>query len=455
MKNIDKASVSKANNPRVAAISVLSEWKRGRKYINISLDASLRRFKGKDDDRALFAALVYGVVERGITLDAQIEHLTGRSVESLDTATLTALELGLYQLYYLDRVPPYAAVNETVAVAPHQSKTLVNAVLRRAVREGKPIFATGSAGDIGSVRELSLLHSLPEWIIEEWMRDYPDDYPSLCASVNSRPPVTLRVNTLRTDVPTLLARLCDDKSGALAAVQNPICPDMIDITNAGNITELFGYDSGLWFVQDAASRICAAAAGAVSGDVVIDVCSAPGGKSFSLAIDMKNEGVVYAFDLHEKRARLVQEGALRLGLSIIKAAAHDARMPDEALIRRADVVLCDVPCSGLGVIAKKPDIRYKDKADVMSLPDVQSAILSSSAEYVKPGGVLVYSTCTLRRAENEDVVDTFLENHGGFEPCGFSVANISAPRGQITLMPHKNGSDGFFIAKFKRKSDIK
>lgn len=452
MKNNDKASLKKANNnPRAAAVSVLSEWKCGGKYINISLDAALRRFTGHDDDRGLFAALVYGVVERGITLDAQIEHLTGRSLKSLDTLTLTALEVGLYQLYYLDRVPPYAAVNETVAVASHRSRTLVNAVLRRAVREGKPVFATGSAGDIGSVRDLSLLHSLPEWMIEEWMRDYPDDYPSLCASVNSRPPITLRVNTLRTDVPTLLLHLCNDKKSRITAAQNPVCPDMIDISNTGDITELFGYDSGLWFVQDAASRICAKAAGAMSGDIVVDVCSAPGGKSFSLATDMKNEGDVYAFDLHEKRARLVREGAWRLGLSIIKTATRDARVPDEALIRRADVVLCDAPCSGLGVIAKKPDIRYKDKADVESLPEVQRAILSSSAEYVKPGGVLIYSTCTLRRAENEDIADAFLENHADFEPCGFSVANISAPDGRITLMPHKNGTDGFFIAKFKRK----
>lgn len=452
MKNNDKASLKKANNnPRAAAVSVLSEWKCGGKYINISLDAALRRFTGHDDDRALFAALVYGVVERGITLDAQIEHLTGRPVDSLDKATLTSLEVGLYQLYYLDRVPPYAAVNETVAVAPHRSRTLVNAALRRAVREGKPDFTANGTDDTTSVRELSLLLSLPEWIIEEWMRDYPDDYRPLCASVNSRPPVTLRVNTLRTDAMSLLARLCDDKSGNITAVQNPVCPDMIDVSNAGDIAELFGYASGLWFVQDAASRICAAAAGAVSGDVVIDVCSAPGGKSFSLAIDMKNKGDIYAFDLHEKRARLVREGAQRLGLSIIKAAARDARVPDETLIRRADVVLCDVPCSGLGVIAKKPDIRYKDKADVESLPEVQSAILSSSAEYVKPGGVLVYSTCTLRRAENEDIADAFLENHADFEPCGFSVANISAPDGRITLMPHKNGTDGFFIAKFKRK----
>ena len=435
-----------SDNPRAAAIKSLTRWQRDAKYINLELDASLDRVSLTANDRALYAALTYGVCERAITLDMQIVRLTGRPTSSIDAETLAALRVGLYQIYFMDRIPPHAAVNETVSVSPARSRGLVNAALRRALREGgKLVLPNNDSG----AEYLSAAHSIPRWIVESWMRDYSDDAAALCAAANRKPPVTLRVNTLRTTTDELLASL---SNAGVDASTNALCPDMIDIAGAGGaISDISGYREGHFFVQDAASRICVSALDPQPHEKVADVCAAPGGKSLSCAIDMGDSGEVHAFDLHDNKLRLLRESTNRLGISSVTTAARDARVPDPALIGRMDRVLCDVPCSGLGVIAKKPDIRYKSESDAARLPDVQTAILLASADYVKNGGVLVYSTCTLRRAENDDVVGEFLRRREDFVPEPFAVGEISAPDGRLTLMPQKHGTDGFYIAKLRRK----
>ena len=436
----------KFDNPRAAAIKSLTRWQRDAKYINLELDASLDRASLTANDRALYAALTYGVCERAITLDMQIARLTGRPTSSIDAETLAALRVGLYQIYFMDRIPPHAAVNETVSVSPARSRGLVNAALRRALREGSELVLPENDG---GVEYLSALHSIPRWMVESWMRDYPDNAAALCAAANRKPPVTLRVNTLRIKADELLARLTDT---GISASPNALCPDMIDIESAGvAISELYGYREGYFIVQDAASRMCVKVLDPKPHERVADVCAAPGGKSLSCSIDMGDLGEVHAFDLHDNKLGLLRESAQRLGISSITTAARDARVPDPALAGRIDRVLCDVPCSGLGVIAKKPDIRYKNESDTAKLPEVQTAILLASADYVKRGGVLVYSTCTLRRAENDDVVAEFLRRREDFVPEPFAVGEISATDGTLTLMPHMHGTDGFYIAKLRRK----
>ena len=450
------------SDPRAAAIHSLVRWERGGRYINLELDSMLEKSKLSPKDRALYAALVYGVCERIITLDGEITRLCGRDTEKIDTETLTALRLGIYQLNYMDKIPSHAAVNETVGCAPERSRTLVNAALRRFIREGGKIKPP-DINKVGAGEYLSAVHSVPLWIVNLWQKDYPDDVAELCAAANRRPPATLRVNDLKITPGELLIKIKENYPGAEI---NSVCPDMIDLPAGAVITELYGYDDGLWFVQDAASRICAAACGAAAGETVIDVCAAPGGKSFSLALDMKNRGRVISFDIHKNKLGLIRDGAARLGLDIIEAGERDGRTPDEKLFGTADCVLCDAPCSGLGVLAKKPDIRYKKEDDIKRLPEIQYALLSASAAYVREGGRLVYSTCTLRRAENDDIREKFLSEHKEFSPYPVRAYEISAEDGAVTLMPYKKlseeptsradteqntgNTDGFYITEFIR-----
>lgn len=433
-------------NVRKLAIDALVRAARDGKYLNLELDSSLSRHELSPADRALLTALVYGTCERALTLDREIEVLSGRPTDRLDAETLAALRLGIYQILYTDKIPPHAAVNETVAAAPARSRGLVNAVLRRSLREGaRPHLPP----DDGTAEYLSLAYSVPLPIVNSWLRDYGALARMLCEAANHTPPVTLRVNTLKTDARELLRRFCDS---GVEAEANAICADMIDIRRASAVTGLYGYGDGLWFVEDAASRIAVAASGVRPGDTVIDTCSAPGGKSFSSAIDMGGRGKIHAFDIHENKLSLIRSGAERLGIDIISVEARDARTPDPALLLTADVVICDAPCSGLGVIAKKPDIRYRDMELAAGLPRVQSEILAAASAYVKPGGTLVYSTCTLLKAENEGVAAGFLDSHPDFSAEPFSVYGIDAPDGMLTLLPPVHGTDGFFIAKLKRNA---
>lgn len=434
------------DNARRVAIAALCRWERDGKYINLELDAALDRSTLEGADRALAAAMIYGVVERKLTLDAEIERLSGRKIEKLDAETISALRVGLYQLIYMDKIPPHAAVNETVNAAPTCSRGLVNAVLRRSLREGCRLGLPER--EKNEAEYLSRLHSIPEWIVSSWLGDYGDEAEGIASAANSHPPVTLRVNNLRTSTEELLNRFAAE---GIEAERVGIAPDMIKLLSGKRITELYGYGEGLWFVEDPASRLCASALSAKPGECVIDVCAAPGGKSFSVAIDMENKGRLYSHDLHKNKIKLIRSGAERLGITIIEASERDASVTDTDSFGKFDRVLCDVPCSGLGVIAKKPDIRYKTEANVLRLPEIQYSILSASAKLVKPGGVLVYSTCTLRRGENDLVRERFLREAEDFEPYMPDDFPIPTNDGAVTLMPHKHGTDGFYIAGFKKR----
>lgn len=421
------------SNPRALALSSLVKWRRDGKYTNLEVSASLGRAVLSEKDRSLYTALVYGVVERALTLDWVLSSLSSRPAASVDDETRCAVQLGLYQLMYMDRIPDHAAVSETVGAAPRRCRPFVNAILRAFIRADKSFELPSDPMDALSVR-----YSVPRALAELFRESYPDRYESLIASTLRRRPMTLRVNTLKTSVDEALSLLGE------SARRCDFAPEMITVSGESEVV-LDGIARGLWFVQDASSRLAARVLGAEPGSLVADCCSAPGGKSFSIAIDMENRGDVRSFDLHENKISLIRDSAARLGIDIISASARDARSPDSDLVGRADRVLCDVPCSGLGVISKKPDIKYKDTAEFSRLGEVQYAILDASSAYVRPGGRLVYSTCTLNRAENECVFTRFLEAHPEFHPTDFVCAGKASSGGMLTFFPDEGEWDGFFV----------
>ena len=428
-------------NPRSAAAASLIAWEKNGRYANLEVSASLAASEMSEADRALYTALVYGVIERVITLDYIIATLSSRPLGEIDREALCALRLGIYQLTFMDRIPPHAAVSESVDTAPTRSRGFVNALLRTYLRGG--CRYTLPEGD--PLTRMSVEYSAPVELCAFWCERYGKDLTShLLSSTTRNPSVTLRVNPLTTSTANVVAEFTEEEASLCS-----LAPDMVTVKSAAHITD--GIRAGKYFVQDPASRLCVKALDPQPGETVIDTCAAPGGKTLSAALDMKNEGRIIAFDLHENKLSLIRRTAASLGISILEVQARDARNPDPALIGQADRVLCDAPCSGLGVIGKKPDIKYKSLDSIRALPEIQYGILCGAAQYVRPGGTLVYSTCTLNPDENEHIVTRFLMEHPEFRAVDFDLgAAGGSTDGMRTFYPHLDGCDGFFIAKMVR-----
>ena len=415
---------------RSLAFDSLIALERDGRYSNLEIDARIRKNGLSDADRGLYTRLVYGVTERRITLDYIIAQFSRNPLDALDEDVKTALRLGVYQLRFMDRIPEHAAVDETVGLVQRSKTGYVNAVLRAYIRAGKPLPLPDKQADF--IKYISVKYSIPEPLAEHFDRSYGrGELEDLLDAMSREPKIGLRVNTLKLTADEACSILGGEKSAAA---------DGIVLVDGLDERAKLGIEQGEWFVQDEASRAATVLLGAKPDELIIDTCACPGGKTFSAAIDMQNCGRVLSFDLHRNKLSLIEKGAARLGLTIVETAERDARKPDERLIGKADRVLCDAPCSGLGVIAKKPDIRYKDLGEISRLPEIQYGVLCGAAEYVKRGGVLVYSTCTLNPDENENVVNRFIGEHTEFELESMK-----------TFFPHKDGCDGFFAAKMIRK----
>ncbi len=419
---------------RKLCFDLLIKSEKGKQYSNIALDNALLSCELNDADKRLCSALFYGVIERKITLDYRISTLSSRPLNELDISVLTALRMGLYQLIYLDRIPAHAAINETVSLVSKKLSGFVNAVLRAQTRAPELILPDKS----DKARYLSVKYSVALPLAEKFLSVFGDNADSILSGFEKTPETTLRVNTLKISRDALREKADGSKNSQ--TVDSALAV-------SGSVRDIYGYTDGLFFVQDTASQICVKAVGARPDEAVLDICACPGSKSFGMAIEMKNRGKILSFDLHENKLSLIRDGAKRLGIDIITAEAHDGRDFIEELFESADRVLCDVPCSGFGVLAKKPELRYKDPQESERLPQIQQDILENACRYVKKGGVLLYSTCTLLPEENEENISRFLENHSEFSLCPWSVGEIDATNGYITLYPHIHGSDGFFIAK--------
>ena len=432
-------------NIRLIALRLLENWERDETYLNLALSSPMTRDLSREE-RGFLTSLLYGTVERKITLDYLINVAAKRS--DIDPETRNILRLGFYQLFFMDKIPSFAAVSETVSLAREKGRRgFLNGVLRGALRSfsgGLPL----PPREKNLARYLGIAYSYPLPLVRHFLSLLGEEgAESLLSACNRTAPLTVAVNTLKTTREALLARLRECGISAELTERSPIG---IRIFTPTPVSALPGFSEGELYVQDEASQLGAQILAPRAGDTVIDPCACPGGKSFAAAIRMEDRGKIYAFDLHESKLPLITESAARLGISSISVCERDAETPDPALLETADAVICDVPCSGLGVLAKKPDLRYQPPERMVSLPPLQASILSATSRYVRLGGKLLYSTCTLNRAENEGVFTSFLEKHTEFRAIPFAVADLSASDGMLTLYPHIHGTDGFFYALAER-----
>lgn len=435
-------------DPRLTVVKMLMKMDSSEAYSNLLLDHVFSESDLSERDKAFAAALFYGVLERRLTLDYIIEKNSKIPFAKLDPAAVVILRTGLYQLLYMDSVPESAAVNESVKLCKKlkcfSAQGFVNGMLRSFIRGGKKISYLGLEPE----KRLSVEYSCPQWLTEKLVREYGTDFAvrALKASVG-KPPVYARVNTLKTTTEKLLAELSKHR---IKAAAYPGLDNCIKLEKSGDIEKCAPFRQGLFHVQDISSQLCCLTLRPVVNETVLDVCAAPGGKSFTLAELMGNNGRLYSMDLHDMRVGLIEDGSARLGIKMITAMQNDASKFNGEL-PQADRVLCDVPCSGLGVIRRKPEIKFKSAEDFEGLPEIQYQILETSARYVKPGGTLVYSTCTLSRAENDEVAGRFAAAHPEFLPIVQPVPYAGAAGEPMrTYCPDENGGDGFFTASFRR-----
>ena len=414
---------------RFLAYKILSKIEHDKAYSNITLDAVLN--KNEALSASFVRALVYGVLERKITLDYYLSKFLSQPIKKLNPGVLTLLRLGAYQILYMDKVPVSAAVNESVKLSRKikcgYASGLINFVLRKIATENIEYVKTDN-----KIYDLSIEYSCPENLVSQFINDYGYTYTEkiLKASLGSVP-TFIRVNTLKINVDELIEKL--EKEGIVAKK----CDNMfasLEIISGNSIFQSDCYRNGFFHAQDIASQRCVENLAPQKGDIVFDMCAAPGGKSFTMAQIMQNEGEIYSFDLYEHKIKLINDGAKRLGINIINAQKSDSSVYNSKL-PKADKILCDVPCAGLGVIRRKPEIKYKDFAFVDKLCELQYNILNNASLYLKNKGVLMYSTCSLSKKENEEVCFRFLAEHKDFRDGGM-----------VTVEPHLN-SDGFFYAK--------
>lgn len=409
-------------------------------------DGTLKEYISRDSldrrDAALASQLTYGVLQNRMLLDEWICRFLYCKIEKLQPVVADILRLAVFQLKFLDKIPPSAAVNEAVSQCKRYANLhaagLVNAVLRSMLRTPEKLELPD---------DLCVRYSHPKQLVSLLSDSIGTDHIEMFLRCDNEAPKTcVQINTLRCDTVTAEKKLVDD---GFSVECHPWLPDCL-LVSGGSIehTELFV--SGAIYVQDAAAKLAAICSEVHSGDTVLDCCSAPGGKSFACAIQMRNIGKIVSCDLHAHKMTLIEKGAERLGLSIIHAQQSDASQYREDFLGLFDVVIADVPCSGFGVIRKKPDIRYKDVRETEKLPDLQLRILNAQAAYVKPGGCLLYSTCTVLKRENEDVCAAFLQMHPEYSAQILHLPEMFGQRTNLTLLPYEYDTDGFFIAKFRR-----
>ncbi|MCI6150820.1 MAG: 16S rRNA (cytosine(967)-C(5))-methyltransferase RsmB [Flintibacter sp.] len=403
-------------------------------------------------EAALATQLCFGVVQNEMLLDFYISKFSNIPLRRMESKVVQALRLGLYQMLFLSKIPQSAAVNCSVELTRTHCKNprapgMVNAILRSLQRNLNQL-PTIPQNDLAEY--FSILYSHPVWLVEELLPLLGSEGTAeFLQANNSQPPMTAMVNTTKAAAQEATELLAEQ---GVEVTPHPWLENCLILNKTGNLERLDAYEQGLFYVQDPASRLMALASGAAPGMRVLDMCAAPGGKSFAAAIQMDNQGEVISCDLHPHKKKLIQAGADRLGLSIIKPMTADGKVRREEWVSAFDLVLVDAPCSGLGVIRKKPDIRYKDPKPLEDLPQVQQAILENAAGYVKPGGVLMYSTCTILPRENGEIVSAFLEKHPEFVREAFELPGAAGrvEAGEITLWPQVHQTDGFFICKLRK-----
>ncbi|MBD1809617.1 16S rRNA (cytosine(967)-C(5))-methyltransferase [Microcoleus sp. FACHB-SPT15] len=452
-------------NPRQLAFLALRDIQKRGAYTDIALDRVLRTAKLNSADRSLVTELVYGSVRRMRSLDALIDQLGKKKAHQQPPDLRTILHIGLYQLRYQSRIPASAAVNTTVELAKENGfkglAGVVNGLLRQYER-----LATASADAESNppkshdplqlpeepVARLGILHSFPDWIIKLWVEQLGiEEAESLCEWLNQSPTIDLRVNLLRVSIEEVEAAM---QSAGVDVRRVPHLPQALRVVGGtGAIQQLPGFNEGWWTIQDSSAQLVSHLLNPKAGDVVIDACAAPGGKTTHIAELMGDEGKIWACDTKPSRLKKVQENAQRLQLQSIQICTGDSRNFPQ-FINSADAVLLDAPCSGNGTLHRRPDIRWRvTPATVDELSVLQGELLEQAATWVKPGGILVYATCTLHPQENERVIQSFLERHSSWQiepPLADSpLTNFATPQGWMKVWSHRYQMDGFFMVRLK------
>ncbi len=439
---------------RETALLALSACERQGAWSDGFLKKTLREAGLDSRDAALATRLCFGVLQNRLLLDFYIGKFSTTRPEKMEIKVRNALRLGVYQMAFMTKIPHNAAVNESVELTKKHCKNpraagMVNGVLRNVSRniDRLPVIESGSREEYLSIR-----YSHPLWLVREFTALLgSEEAEALLEADNGQPPITAQINTCRATMEQTLERLAE---AGVEAQPHPWLPDCLVLSGTGNLEHLTAFREGLFYIQDPAARLAVEVADPKPGMKVLDACAAPGGKTFASAIQMGGEGEVQSCDIHAHKEKLIQAGAERLGFTCIKTAVMDGKKHHPAFENAFDIVIADVPCSGLGIIRKKPDIRYKDPEPLAGLPAVQSAILDNVATYVKPGGVLLYATCTLLERENSDVVRDFLDRNKDFTLEKFQLPEPlgRADNGMFTFWPQRHGTDGFFIAKLRRNT---
>nr|WP_325212254.1 16S rRNA (cytosine(967)-C(5))-methyltransferase RsmB [uncultured Oscillibacter sp.] len=402
-------------------------------------------------DAGLCSRIVYGVIQNETLLDFYLSQFCSQKLDRLQPPLADVLRIGAYQILFLDRVPDSAAVHTSVELARSagrgQAAGLVNAVLRRLCREKGALPAIP---DRDEAKYLSIRYSHPKWLVKRLLALLGrEGAEAFLANSNNQPSAAAQVNTCRCSAEEA-AKVLESEGVRTAA--HPWLPDCLFLLGTGDLERLQAFQNGMIYIQDPAARLAVLAAELRPESRVLDVCAAPGGKSFAAAIAMGDRGEIVSCDLHENKLKRIQEGAARLDLTSIRTEAADGRDFRKEWKDTFDLVLVDAPCSGLGILRKKPDIRRKKADSLFPLPVVQSAILENAARYVRPGGTLLYSTCTILPEENEEVTGAFLGTHPEFSRERFTLPGpIGQVEGHTTLWPHLHDTDGFYICRMTRR----
>ena len=436
---------------REIAYKVLLDIEKNKNYSNMAINKHFKDVKISNQDRGLATEIIYGVIENKYYIDYMIDKLSKVKTNKMEIYVKTLLRMGIYQIMFLNSISDYAAVNETVNLAKKKNSKVsgfINGILRNVIRQKEEIGKVKTKDDVDY---LSIKYSYDKWMIRNWMIHFGKEFTEeLLEANNERPNIYLRTNTLKITRDELIKKL--EKQNIKAEKVN-VVEEAIKVEHLKDIENNNLYKEGLFTVQDVSSMLVGKVMNPKENSLVLDVCSAPGGKTTHMATLMNNTGQVVSRDIYDHKLKLIKAASKRLGLTNVDVQEFDGMKLDRESIAKFDYVLADVPCSGLGIIRRKPEIKYKEKEEFRQLPPIQKKILENASKYVKVGGTLIYSTCTIQDSENIDVVNEFLQKHKNFELVPIKEVNVdleNQEKGYMKIYPNVHNMDGFFISKLIR-----
>ena len=436
---------------REIAYKVLLDIEKNKNYSNMAINKHFKDVKMSNQDRGLATEIIYGVIENKYYIDYMIDKLSKVKTNKMEIYVKTLLRMGIYQIMFLNSISDYAAVNETVNLAKKKNSKVsgfINGILRNVIRQKEEIGKVKTKDDVDY---LAIKYSYDKWMIRNWMIHFGKEFTEeLLEANNERPNIYLRTNTLKITRDELIKKL--EKQNIKAEKVN-VVEEAIKVEHLKDIENNSLYKEGLFTVQDVSSMLVGKVMNPKENSLVLDVCSAPGGKTTHMATLMNNTGQVVSRDIYDHKLKLIKAASKRLGLTNVDVEEFDGMKLDRESIGKFDYVLADVPCSGLGIIRRKPEIKYKEKEEFRQLPPIQKKILENASKYVKVGGTLIYSTCTIQDSENIDVVKEFLEKNKNFELVPIKEVNVdleNQEKGYMKIYPNVHNMDGFFISKLIR-----